>query len=70
MEMTEGMARKAALQLAATLLSRAADDRDGDYFQRLRQAEACEATLERLRLAMVHLEEEWRAAARRPDAHP
>jgi hypothetical protein len=68
-EITEGMARKAALQLAATLLSQAADDREGDHFQRLRQAGASAASLERLRQAMRRLAEEWRAAARRPDLH-
>lgn len=68
MEMTESMARKAALQLAATLLSQAADDREGDHFQRLRQSGASVASVERLRHEMRRLAEEWRAEARRPDS--
>lgn len=64
MHMTEAKARKAALQLAATLLSQAAGDREGDHFQRLRRAGASEPDLEQLRLGMVGLVGELRTEAR------
>lgn len=67
MHMTETKARKAALQLAATLLSKAADDRESLPYLRLRRAGATEHDLEQLRLGMVGVVEELRATARRAD---
>lgn len=67
MHMTEAKARRAALQLAATLLSEAADDREGLHCLRLRRAGASERDLEQLRLGMASVVEELRAVARRAD---
>ncbi len=66
MHMNEIKARKAALQLAATLLSQA-DDRESPHYLRLRQAGASERDLEQLRLGMEGVVEELRIEARRAD---
>lgn len=67
MHMTETKARKAALQLAATLLSEVAGDRESLPYLRLRRAGASEHDLALLRQGMVGVVEELRTEARRTD---